>query len=222
MELSIDSSTRYASVGLSVEGKTVHEVSWRADMNHSVELTPAVMRLFEATNSKPSDLTAVFVSKGPGGFSALRVGMSLAKSLAMALDIPIVAVETLVVEAAPYLGQGTPVWAAVGATRKQFYLGAFPANADENYSPKIQVVDREALLAKVTAPAVLCGEAADGLRADVADGITVPDAVPPTRAASTLARLAYARLRAGQRDDAAALQPLYIRSSQEMAATQQP
>ena len=140
----------------------------------------------------------------------------------MALDIPIVAVETLIIEAAPYLGQGTAVWAAVGATRKQFYLGAFPADVDETHSPKIHVMDKTALLKKVIAPAALCGEAADSLRADVADGVTVPDAAPPTRSASTLARLGYARLQAGLRDDAASMQPLYIRSSQEMAATHQP
>lgn len=222
MELSIDSSTRYASVGLSINGNIVQESSWRADLNHSVELTPAVVRLFEATKSTPNDLGAIFVAKGPGGFSALRVGLSLAKSLASALAIPIVAVGTLSIEAAPYLGQGRPVWVTIEATRRQLYLGVFPPVAEEDYSATVQVMDRQALLEKITTPTILCGEAADELRAEVGDGITVPEAKPPTRSASTLARLGYERLQLGQRDDPSSLQPLYIRSSQGMTTTQQP
>ena len=108
MELSIDTSTRYASVALSRSGECVAELTWRSERNHSVELAPTVRDLMGRDSVAMSELDAVFVAAGPGAFSALRVGMSLAKTLASALKVPLVSVGTLEVEAQPYLGLGVP------------------------------------------------------------------------------------------------------------------
>ena len=88
MELQIDTSTRYASVGLSVEGKSLVEIAWRSERNHSVELVPAINRMLEQASAQVSDLKAVFTVSGPGAFSALRVGMSTAKAIASTREIP--------------------------------------------------------------------------------------------------------------------------------------
>ena len=82
MELSIDTSTRYASIGLSGQGEPVIELTWRSDRNHSVELVPNVRRLLKRAAIGVGDLEAIFIASGPGGFSALRVGMSVAKAMA--------------------------------------------------------------------------------------------------------------------------------------------
>ena len=160
MELAIDSSPRYASLALSLEGQMLQEATWRAGQNHSVELAPAVQRLLEAAHSTPSGLKAVFVAKGPGGFSALRVGMSFAKSLAVALKLPLVAVGTLDIEAAPYWGLGLPVWAVLDAGRARWYAAHYPAghvaNAQEGVAYRVLTTDE--LAAEVRAPALLCGE----------------------------------------------------------------
>ncbi|MBM3945069.1 MAG: tRNA (adenosine(37)-N6)-threonylcarbamoyltransferase complex dimerization subunit type 1 TsaB [SAR202 cluster bacterium] len=221
MELSIDSSTRYASVCLSREGEALHEISWRADRNHSVELAPAVTRLLGMADAQPADLTAVFAAKGPGGFSALRVGMSLAKSLAKALGVPLVSVGTLEIEAAPYLGRGKPVWAVLEASRKLFYAALFEPDY-EGQPVEPLVVDKPTLLKTVQPPAIVCGENVAALRTEFAKGVEAPDAQPPTRKAATLARLAYARLARGESDDPDTLQPVYMRGSQEMVASYRP
>jgi len=107
MELSIDTSTRYASVAISREGETIAELTWRSERNHSVELVPAIREVIARVGIETRDLNAIFIAKGPGGFSALRVGMSTAKAMAVSLEIPLVAVGTLDVEVAPYLGWDT-------------------------------------------------------------------------------------------------------------------
>ena len=115
MELCIDTSTRYASVGISEEGRVLAELAWRSERNHSVELAPALRRVMEHAGVRMEDLTAVFAALGPGGFSALRVGLSVAKSLAMARGLPLVGVNTLDVEVAPFHGIGGPLSAVIGA-----------------------------------------------------------------------------------------------------------
>ena len=66
LELQIDTSTRYACVGLSSEGRTLVEIAWRSERNHSVELVPAINRALEQVGAEIGDLGAVFVASGPG------------------------------------------------------------------------------------------------------------------------------------------------------------
>ena len=127
MELVLDTSTRYASVAVSREGTIVAELSWRSERNHSVELVPAIRRVAEQAGVTLDDAAAVIVAQGPGGFSALRVGISMAKAFAMARGIPLVGVNTLDAEAQPFLGTGLPVCAIIGAGRTKVYAGTGPS-----------------------------------------------------------------------------------------------
>lgn len=218
MELSIDTSTTCAAVGLSDNGEFVAERRWRSRQNHCVELVPAIRELMGRAGVETSSLEAVFVARGPGGFSALRVGMSAAKALSAALDVPLVAVNTLDVEAAPYLPLGSPVAAVIPAGRNRLYLGSYGAPPDGGLA-SYRVIQTHELAGLLSAGDVVCGEAAEACAdAAAAAGARVADASPPTRGAAALARLAYARLARGSVDDRAALQPLYLRSAQvEMA-----
>ena len=125
MELCIDTSTRYASVAVSRDGAIAAQLSWRSARNHSVELVDALRLVMDRADAAMDDLDAVFVARGPGGFSALRVGISFAKSLAMATGAPLVGVGTLDAEALPYLGSGRPVCAVIEAGRRALYVGVY-------------------------------------------------------------------------------------------------
>ena len=129
MELCIDTSTRYASVAVSMDGAIAAQLSWRSARNHSVELVEALRLVMERSRVAMDDLDAVFVARGPGGFSALRVGISFAKSLAMATGAPLVGVGTLDAEALPYLESGRPVCAAIEAGRRALYVGLYDQEA---------------------------------------------------------------------------------------------
>ena len=221
MELSIDTSTRYASVGLSDKGETVAELTWRSGRNHSVELTPAIRDLLSRAAVEIGHLEAVFVARGPGGFSALRVGVSTSKALAVALDVPLIAVATLSVEAQPYLGFGRPVHALIDAGRNRWYVGRY-RSPHEGGEPDYEVVSDEDLVAGVDAATLFCGEAvgpaASLLKGSLGDRALLAGQRPPTRRASVLAELAYGRWQRGVSDDPATLQPMYLRSAQIGAA----
>ena len=85
MELSIDTASDLASLALSREGEVAHERSWHCRRNHTVELLPAIDAMLAEAGIGKGDLTAVFVSIGPGMYTGLRVGVSIGKGLARAL-----------------------------------------------------------------------------------------------------------------------------------------
>lgn len=218
MELCIDTSTRYASVGVSEEGRILAELAWRSERNHSVELAPALQRVMEHAGVGMDDVTTVFAAVGPGGFSALRVGLSVAKSLAMARDVPLVGVNTLDIEAVPYRGLECPLAAVIGAGRSKVYVGTY----DRTLSPDgdYRVVQREMLEGALREGTIVCGEEAGAVRDLVESRASVIETPPPTRTASALAKLAYERLRAGRADDPDLLQPVYMHSAQFEKAKQ--
>lgn len=214
MELSIDSSTQYASVGLSSQGKINTEISWHSQKNHSVELVPAIRELLSRHTVPFKNLKAIFVAGGPGGFSALRVGMSTAKALSMGLDIPIISISTLDIEAQSYLDLNHCLIAVIPAGRKQVYFGKYV----EQTNPEYKVVPLQQLTSNVPAGALVCGEAVNNLtnirQEFLEKDIKVISSPPPTRRSSVLAKLGYRRWQAGELDDPSTLQPIYLRSSQ--------
>ena len=218
MELATDTSTRFASIALARQGESIAELTWHSERNHSVELVPSIQRLLERESASVKDLETIYIASGPGGFSALRVGMSAAKAMAVSLDIPLVAVGTLDIEAQPYLGVGGQVCALVGAGRRRLYLGDFHEDAQPDY----RVVEHSELATVAPSDALFCGEAvsqvADLIRGEFGDGARIASAPAPTRRAGTLASIGHRMLQEGRIADAFTLEPLYLRSSQVSTA----
>ena len=93
--LAIDTATRFISLALHDGQRLLLENTWLTANNHTVELAPAIRAAFAQTRTTPTALTAVAVSQGPGSFTGLRIGMGVAKGLALATGCPLVAVPTL-------------------------------------------------------------------------------------------------------------------------------
>ena len=219
MELQIDTSTRYASVGLSREGRSLVEIAWRSERNHSVELVPNINRALDHAGAKIGDLTAVFVASGPGGFSALRVGMSTAKAIAFTSSIPIVTVGTLELELHPYRNLSRPVCAIMSAGRTRLYVGSLNPGDEE---PHVGLQDMDSFLEELSPDTLYCGEAVSDLESEIRErvgsGAIISQARPPSRRSSSLAHLGYAKLQSGCTADAATVSPVYLRSSQVSSA----
>jgi tRNA threonylcarbamoyladenosine biosynthesis protein TsaB len=94
--LNIESATTNCSVSLS-EGDQIHCLKEEAQKgySHGEQLHSFIDHLFRETGYSPNALDAVAVSKGPGSYTGLRIGVSAAKGLCYALDKPLIAVSTL-------------------------------------------------------------------------------------------------------------------------------
>ncbi|MFZ4618984.1 MAG: tRNA (adenosine(37)-N6)-threonylcarbamoyltransferase complex dimerization subunit type 1 TsaB [Bacteroidota bacterium] len=95
MIIAIETATEVCSAALVHSSNVLARRSVHEKNIHSERLLILIDEVLKESNTAPSQLTAVAVSVGPGSFTGLRIGLSAAKGLAMALNIPIIAVPTL-------------------------------------------------------------------------------------------------------------------------------
>jgi len=93
--LSLETSTKVCSVAIHKDGNLLSVYEFRVERSHSKLITQAISFLMEGLDLKKADLDAIAVSKGPGSYTGLRIGVSTAKGLCYALDKPLIAVDTL-------------------------------------------------------------------------------------------------------------------------------
>jgi tRNA threonylcarbamoyladenosine biosynthesis protein TsaB len=93
--LNIETSTEVCSVSLAKEGETLFEKESSEGLNHSQLLTVFIEELFKNNNFGFKQLDAVAVSKGPGSYTGLRIGVSVAKGLCYGLNIPLISVGSI-------------------------------------------------------------------------------------------------------------------------------
>jgi len=224
--LTIDSSTAVAGLAL-IRGDTpLLEVSWRSVAAHTVELAPRLRWLLGETRSSPRDLGAIAVCLGPGSYNGLRAGISLAKGLAFALGVPLVGIsglEAVAHQASAAGAAGLPVCAvqpATGTGQRGLPLVAaalFRAGDHGLQRERAeQIVDLDELCGWLLGPTLVCGEITGALALAIQTHCAagVARLAPPLasqRRPLAMAELALRRRAAGEADDPATLQPLYLR-----------
>ena len=165
-----------------------------------------------------NEIGSIIVSKGPGSFSALRVGMSFAKGLSESLDIPLVGISTLEVEAARYFDTvQAPLCPLleVGRNRIAWSLYQHKPNGWSLSIPE-QITGLDGIVNSVPNQTIFCGEGAWDKRIELTElapkTIQIRAQPPPTRLLGTLSRLGLMVLSAGQEDDRKTIVPNYLRS----------
>lgn len=215
MELAIDTSTNFASIALSREGETVAELTWHSEQNHTVELVPNIVHLLNQTRLGPQSLAGIFVARGPGSFNGLRVGISTAKGLAVALNIPLVGISTLEIEAYPFAITGLPVCPIHNAGREEIATALYQQNDDWQCLVEEHITTVDALCRQTKKETLFCGEipppVGQKLRQRLGKQAVIPAPEARLRHASQLAALGWRRLNKGDQDNPASLQPLYLR-----------
>ena len=128
--LNIETSSDICSVALTKDGVTELELEDNEGMNHAVRLAPFVKRCVEEAKRKEMPIDALAVSMGPGSYTGLRIGLSLAKGLAFSMNIPLIGVSTLEVLAVKAMFRSM-AWEGdevivpmVDARRMEVYTGA--------------------------------------------------------------------------------------------------
>ena len=127
MLLAVDTSTRQVGVAL-YDGSTVlSEMSWLSQNHHTVDLAPMVAQSFERVGAQPQDLRAIGVAIGPGSFTGLRIGLALAKGLALVHHLALIGVPTLEIVVAQQPLTDEPLVALIQAGRRRLAYAWFAA-----------------------------------------------------------------------------------------------
>lgn len=142
--LNIETASSLCSVSFSVDGKT----HWYHEENrpnaHSAMLAILVQEALESYEKSPD---AIAVSIGPGSYTGLRIGLSMAKGLAYRFQIPLLAVPTLKIIASSYLtangsaNQSLFICPMMDARRNEVYTALYNAQLDEISSPRPLILD---------------------------------------------------------------------------------
>ena len=93
--LAVETSGRLGSVALAQGPQLLAEKVFTTPMRHSAELFPAVNELLEKYDRKTEEIEQIYVSVGPGSFTGLRIAVTMAKTMNLAIGSKIVAVDTL-------------------------------------------------------------------------------------------------------------------------------
>ena len=217
MQITIDTSTEFASVALVQGQDIIAELTWHCGQNHTIELYPRLAFLFAKSGLDVGSADCIFVAKGPGSFNGLRVGVSAAKGLAFSLSVPIIGIGTLEGTAYQHSETGLPVCCIQNAGREEI-AAAIYQNKRKNgwYQIKAEhITTVKALAQDIKEQTVFCGEISSSIAGQIKklfkSKAVIPAQAAQLRRASYLAELGQQRLKVGDFDDPATLQPMYLR-----------
>lgn len=129
--LAIDTSTDAMGIALYQGKQVIAEYSSVNKNKHSTRLMPAINQVMNDANVKPKDLEKIAVVKGPGSYTGVRIGLSIAKTLAFSLNIPIVGLSSLEMLALNALPSKQLICPFLDARRGLVYTGLYQAQADK-------------------------------------------------------------------------------------------
>lgn len=158
--LNIETSTKNCSVSIAKSGKTIllKEVA-EQNFSHSEKLHLFIDGLLKEVQISYKELAAVALSKGPGSYTGLRIGTSTAKGLCYALDIPLIAIDTLLILAKQINTQHALIIPMMDARRMEVYTAVFDQNHHKISEVEALVIDENSFN-EVSEKAYLIGDGA--------------------------------------------------------------
>lgn len=217
--LAIETATPLGSVALLEGEMVVREVAERVPQRHLEWLAPAIAGLLDAAGWRPGDVQGLAVSRGPGSFTGLRIGVATAAAWAHTRGVPVIGLSTLEVVAAGARGSGSGgvICPVLDARRGAIAFALFERN-----ETMIRLLDDtiglgHALFERLpgAVPVTFAGDGVprvlDAIRA-LPHAVVAPEDAWDPRAA-VLGRIAHGRLARGERDDPYLLHPVYARGA---------
>lgn len=215
MLLAIDTATKVASIALYGESEVRSEHSWLSYDSHTVELMPNLVRMLKGQGMGLEELAGIAVSLGPGSFTGIRIGMSVAKGLSLALELPIVGIPSLDALGYGQAYQDLAICAIIRAGRGRICAATY-RRGTEPWGPlgEYRLTTIEELCEDIEERTLFCGEmdtqAISILRQNLGERAVIASPAFSLRRAGYLAELGWRRLERGERDDPATLAPIYL------------
>ena len=210
--LHIETTTKNCSVSLSKDGKLIalKEIN-DGGYSHAENLHPFIEFILAETKHQFSDLSAIAVSKGPGSYTGLRIGVSAAKGFCFALDTPLIAIDTLQALAHQVKIETDVIIPILDARRMEVYQAVFDRQHQSIENTKAVVVDKKTYDNYLnTKKVVILGDAVPKIKEIVQheNAIFIENAFP---SAKEMVNLAYEKFQQKDFEDVAYFEPYYLK-----------
>ena len=211
--LGIETSVKTCSVALSKDGDLIalKEIT-ETDFSHSEKLHGFIASLFENSNYKMLDLEAVAVSKGPGSYTGLRIGVSAAKGLCYGLDIPLIGVSTLEAMQVALREKDTEFYVPmIDARRMEVFSAVFDTDLKRVNNDEALLIDADSFHDLLEANTIsFFGNGAAKCKEIIQhdNAVFIDDFTPSAAAVNQLAEKAYLQTKF---EDIAYFEPFYLK-----------
>ncbi|MDN3664492.1 tRNA (adenosine(37)-N6)-threonylcarbamoyltransferase complex dimerization subunit type 1 TsaB [Algibacter miyuki] len=210
--LNIETATTNCSVSISKNGETVvlkedNDKSY----SHAERLHVYIDEALKEVGITGADLSAIAISKGPGSYTGLRIGVSTAKGLCFALDKPLIAVPTLEALAHQVALESGVVVAMLDARRMEVYSAIYDASFTEIRETQAQILEDNAFAELLQSGKVyFIGNGVEKTKTLITDSnaIFVEDKLP---SANEMSALAYEKYQNNNFEDVAYFEPYYLK-----------
>jgi tRNA threonylcarbamoyladenosine biosynthesis protein TsaB len=216
--LNIESSTGVCSVSISSENRILSFRQSREGRSHAALLTVFIDQAMKEAGLEFRDLSAVAVSKGPGSYTGLRIGISTAKGICYAANLKLLAVNTLAVMtemamAAPltFTGDDYLFCPMIDARRMEVYTALFDPKGIQKGEISAEIITGETFSEVLNEKIIIFfGDGADKCRDIIThrNALFMPDIYP---SAGMMGRLSLRAYRDGRFEDPAYFSPLYLK-----------
>lgn len=150
--LLLETSTTACSVGLSVNGKVIAIKELNEGYTHAENLTPFIQSVLGESQTTISAIDAIAISKGPGSYTGLRIGVSTAKGLCYSLNKPLIALETLKALALqtktllPKIDENSLFCPMLDARRMEVYCAVYNNQLDAVETTTAKIIDEKSFI----------------------------------------------------------------------------
>jgi len=211
--LNLETATTNCSVSLAKNGKTIaikeHDTP---SYSHSEQLHIFIQEVMNHASLSLNDLDAIAVSKGPGSYTGLRIGVSAAKGLCFSLDVPLISISTL--ESMAYQAKGAKVdyiIPVLDARRMEVYSKVFDAGLNEIRETKAEIIDENSFVSYLKKGKVLLmGSGAEKCK-EVLSNPAIEFDIKSVPSAKEMSQLSYVKFKAGEFEDVAYFEPYYLK-----------
>jgi tRNA threonylcarbamoyladenosine biosynthesis protein TsaB len=214
--LAIETSGRTGSIATVLDGRVLAEEQFAHGLQHAAQILPIIDRMCRARDWSPRDVDELYLSIGPGSFTGLRIGVTVAKTMSFAIGVKLVAVPTVRVLLANAPAEAREMIIVLDAKRRQIFTARFQRDDSGQWLDRepAHLDDLPSMLSRARRPVHLLGEGipyheAEFDRNDPQIVVTPPDLWRAR--ASSVAQIGSEMARRGEFADADRLVPIYIR-----------
>ena len=209
--LNLETATKNCSVSISQNGQTIlcKEMA-QAGYSHAEKLHVFIEECIKESNISFKDLSAIAVSQGPGSYTGLRIGVSAAKGLCFALDLPLIAVDTLKVLASKLSITEGVIIPMIDARRMEVYSAIFNSKLEKIREVQAEILT-ESSFEEISETIHFVGDCAEKAKTVLTKSnfIFHEEIIYPS--ANEMSELSYNKFQENKLEDVAYFEPYYLK-----------